>query len=256
MELFNSIGFVVFTVFVAAFLGTFYVVPKLLYFWGVRMVKKGDFAGAVRYFERASGISPKDANLWLGRGVSLRRARRLNEALEALEQVERLEPSQTVALKERVAVLREQGRGDEALRELTLRLEKDPEADELRLLRTALEIEARFLLEAEKDCDYLVANGSESFLAEALNNRGAARLLSGREDDAEIDFETSYLINPRLEVVRAFQSNSRLCREVVRKRSTGLSGDKEMEKLVLIFYARGSARPVLVDKDVANSFSC
>lgn len=235
------------------FFGYFFLIPKVLCWRASKKLRIGDYQSAVESFFKALKISPRDARIWYGYSLALRRAERLDEALEALDAVERLEPGQTSIFLERIDVLRTQKRLDEALDELSQKIEAGDCPDQVRLMRSAVEIEAQLFEEAESDCDFLIEHGGESIYAEAFNNRGVAKLMLGRESDAESDFETSYLLDPRSSVVRAYCSSAWLRRKAPQKTLALCDATIKTDPLcAAAYHFRGLAKQMMNDFDGAN----
>lgn len=192
----------VFVVIVLTFLC--YIYPWYCRRMAYKAFNSGVYELAANFFLRALKVSPRDAKLWFGYGVSLGRIGRMDDALKALDNVEQFEPFNKEVFSERVAILRLQNRLDFVLEELNQRIRTIGNSDDLRLMRSAVEIELQRYQEAEEDCNYLIEHGSESTSAEAFNNRGVAKLMRGADSDAEADFATSYLLDPRSSLVRAY----------------------------------------------------
>ncbi len=165
--------------------------------------KEGRFEDAERAYRRASAISPRDARLWFWRGLTERRLGRLDDALESLRRAGELDPDAEEVFAERADIFRSRGEFDEALRELNWLVESRPAPFDALLTRSSTLIEIGRFAEAIEDCDRLIANGDEAACAGAFNNRGVAKTALGRDDEAAIDFETAYLIDPSFAIARA-----------------------------------------------------
>ncbi|MBP5623162.1 MAG: hypothetical protein J6X44_14235 [Thermoguttaceae bacterium] len=236
-----------------AFCFYFFLIPKILCWRASKKLRIGDCQSAVESFFKALKISPRDARNWYGYSLALRRAERYDEALEALDNVDRLEPGQTSIFLERVDVLRSQKRLNEALDELSQKIQAGDCPDQVRLMRSAVEIEAQLFEEAESDCNYLIEHGGESVYAEAFNNRGVAKLMLGREADAESDFETSYLLDPRSSVVRAYCSSAWLRRNAPQKTLALCDATIKTDPLcAAAYHFRGLAKQMMNDFAGAN----
>ncbi len=189
----------VFTLFVR-----FYLTPL---FWGAlasSFLKKDDNARAIDAFDRALKLSPRDARLWLGRGVTFRRLGRPNDALASLGKARELAPDQLSIIQELVRVYRELERYDDALDTLNHQLDLGDAPLTIMLTRCVIEIDARRFNDAEKSCDQLITTGPETMIPQVYALRGIARLMLGRIDDSLADFETSYLLDPRSIETRTF----------------------------------------------------
>ncbi len=165
--------------------------------------KEGRFEDAERAYRRASAIAPRDARLWFWRGLTERRLGRLDDALESLRRAGELDPDAEEVFAERADIFRSRGELDEALRELNWLVETRPAPYDARLTRSSALIELKRFAEAIEDCDWLIANGDEAACAGAFNNRGVAKSALGRYEEAAVDFETAYLIDPRFAIARA-----------------------------------------------------
>lgn len=165
--------------------------------------KDGRFEEAERAYRRALAISPRDARLWFWRGLTERRLGRLEDALESLRRAGDLDPNAEEVFAERADLFHERGELDDALRELTRIVELQPATFNARLTRSSILIEKGRFGEAIDDCDWLIANGDETACAGAFNNRGVAKLALGRDEEAAVDFETAYLIDPEFPISQA-----------------------------------------------------
>lgn len=193
---------VAFVVWVAAF-GVFY---GATFFWrrlAAFATRDERFEEAERAYRRALAISPRDARLWFWLGLTERRLGRCDDALEALRRAGELDPNNEEVFAERADLLRERGELSKALRDLTWIIELQPASFNARLTRSSILIETGRFDEAIADCDWLIENGDEVACAGAFNNRGVAKLALGRDDEAAVDFETAYLIDPEFPISQA-----------------------------------------------------
>ena len=190
-------------VLLAAAFGYFY---GATFFWrrmAAIATKEERFEEAERAYRRASAISPRDARFWFWRGLTERRLGRLDDALESLRRAGELDPNNEEVFAERADLLRERGELREALRDLTWIVELQPASFNARLTRSSILIETSRFAEAIADCDWLIENGDEAACAGAFNNRGVAKLALGRDEEAAVDFETAYLIDPEFPISQA-----------------------------------------------------
>lgn len=226
----------------------FYSYPLYCRVRANRAFQNGYYDMAEHFFSAALKISSRDAMFWFGYGVTLSRLSHYQKSLKALEHVEALEPHRQDVFLERIAILRLLKKQEKALKELTERLGVNADADELRLLRSAIEIESGLYLSAEEDCDYLIEHGDERFFAEAFNNRGLARLMMNRVADAESDFDTSYLIDPRSSVVRAYCAGVWIRRNLLQQAVTLCTATLNIDpECAAALYYRGLAQKKLGD---------
>jgi tetratricopeptide (TPR) repeat protein len=198
----NAVCAVAILILAAAF-GYFY---GATFFWrrlAAVATRDGRFEEAERAYRRASAISPRDARLWFWRGLTERRLGRLDDALESLRRAGELNPSAEEIFAERADLFRERGEFDDALRELAWIVETQPAPFNARLTRSSILIETGRFSEAIADCDWLIANADEAPCAGAFNNRGVAKLALGRDEEAAVDFETAYLIDPERRIAQA-----------------------------------------------------
>jgi tetratricopeptide (TPR) repeat protein len=211
--------------------------------------KEGRFEEAERAYRRALAISPRDARLWFWRGLTERRLGRLDDALESLRRAGELDPNAEEAFAERADLFHERGELGEALRELSWIVESQPAPFNARLTRSSILIEAGRFKEAIADCDWLIANGDESACGGAFNNRGVAKLALGREDEAAVDFETAYLIDPKQRIAQAHCAGTWLRRgapeKTLRLCDAALKND---ETNGVAFRYRGLAKRALGDE--------
>ena len=238
----NSLGFVGACIVVALILFWYYFLP---FFWRSRastFLKQKRFEAAILAFDKALKISPHDAKLWFGKGVTLHRVGRLNESFEALRRAEELEPGQTGVAFELAQVLRSQRHYRASLEEIDRAIRLSSSPFNAMLTRCAIKIEGQMFEEAERDCDRLIALEIESIDAETYNLRGVARLALGKIDDARADFETSYLLDPQVIETRVY------CAAIWYRRNlfnqTVLLCDSVLridEKNALAFYYKGLA---------------
>ncbi len=251
----NQALFVFYALTVIALFCAFYLIPTFLRWKAANSLTSGDGDKAIDAFSKALKMSPRDAKIWFGLAVGLRRLKRWDESLLALDAVQRLSPFKTPVLIERISVLRAQKRLDEALKETTFWIEHEGCPDEVRLARSAIEIELQRFSEAEKDCNYLIDRGTESICAEAFSNRGLARLMLGRVADAEADFETSYLLDPRSSEARAYCASFWLRRNMPQKTLALCEATIKTDgTCAAAYYFSGLAKQALGDSKGADEY--
>lgn len=208
----------------------------------------GKYIDAAKFFKKAVQLAPRDAKLLFGYGVALIRLGRRDQALIAFDKAERLAPLQDSVLLEKITVLRSLKRLNICMEELTKRINLGGDSEQFRLLRSAIEIDLFLFHEAIQDCDYLIEHGSENVCAEAFNNRGVANLLLGLDTEAEADFSTSYLLDPRSSTVRAYCAGVWLRRNQPKKAFTLCEATIKTDPFCgAAFYYRGLAKKALGD---------
>lgn len=241
------------SVLLAAAFGYFY---GATFFWrrlAAVATKDGRFEEAERAYRRALAISPRDARLWFWRGLTERRLGRFDDALESLRRAGELDPNAEEVFAERADLFHERGELDDALRELTWIVESQPAPFNARLTRSSILIEKGRFGEAIVDCDWLIANGDEAACAGAFNNRGVAKLALGRAEEAAVDFETAYLIDPAFLIAQAHCAGTWLRRgapeKTLRLCDAVLDADKTNG---VAFRYRGLAKRALGDETGAD----
>ena len=190
------------------------------FFWSAlasRFIKSNDYAKAVDALDRALTFSPRDARLWLAKGVALRRLSKFDDALIALKEARRFAPDQLDIFQELVQLYRELGRYDESLALLDRSVELGLTPLSSLLMRCIIEIDAQRFQDAESNCSRLIATGSTKLASQAYSLRGIARLMLGRTEDSLADFETSYLLNPRSVETRVYCAATWLRRQMYRE---------------------------------------
>lgn len=193
----NKTGIVVASILTALLGLRYYAQP---FYWrrrAARFLKLNRTNEASVAFRKALGVSPRDARLWFGLGATLHRLGRLDEALDALKRAGALETRQAKIDLELAQVLCELRKYDDALAAVERAVQSDETPVRAILTRCSIEIDAQLFDKAEKDGDWLIALGNESIDSHAYNLRGVARLMQGRSQEAQADFETSYLIDPQ-----------------------------------------------------------
>ncbi len=198
----------------AAFFVRFYATP---YFWrraAAKALKSGRFAEAEAFYLRALAISPRDFALWRALGRTRLRLGATDAALDALRKAGDLNPNCVEIFAERVEILRAEGRLSEAAAALDWVVETNEAPVEALLTRAAVSLDLRRFEAALADCDRAIdkigAIGSddgdkigkigkkdEANVARAFFFRGVAELGLRRDGDAESDFETAYLLDPK-----------------------------------------------------------
>lgn len=192
----------------AGFVVGFYVVPFFCRLGAGKALKKGNFKEALTKCSLGLKISPRDFHFWYFRALACRGLGRIDDALNSLLKAGELAPNRLEIFDERADLYLSQGALEDALRDLNWILESDELAFDARLTRSSVLIDLRRYREAEEDCDRLIEKSDDLNCAGAFNNRGVARLGLGRESEAEGDFETAYLLNPRLLVAQAYCAGS------------------------------------------------
>ena len=93
---------------------------------GVKLAEQGKYSEALRCFDRALEINPKDAFAWVGKGIVLNGLSRHEEALRCFERALAIDPKDAAAWNNKGNALRKLGRYSEALRCFETALEIDP----------------------------------------------------------------------------------------------------------------------------------
>lgn len=203
----------------AAFFVRFYATP---FYWrraATEALKSGRLADAETFYLKALAISPRDFALWRALGQTRRRLGAVDAALDALRKAGELKPNCVEIFAERVEILRSEGRLTEAAAALDWVVETNDAPIEALLTRAAVSLDLRRFEAALADCDRAIdkigAIGSdgggkidkigkkdEENFARAFCFRGVAELGLKRAADAESDFETAYLLDPKLAEAR------------------------------------------------------
>lgn len=181
----------------------FYCVPLFWRIRGALYYKSERLELAVDAFERGASVSPRDAKLRLGCALARRRLGRLEESARDFAAASAAQPQDARIAIERAETLRLLGRVDEGIETLDAYLSSNGFSRAALVARCAQKLAARRYASAENDCDLLLGTSVNSARAKAHALRGVARLMQGRVAAAELDFETSYLIDPDASFERA-----------------------------------------------------
>jgi tetratricopeptide (TPR) repeat protein len=182
----------------------YYLTPLYWRFHAASFLRERNYEQAVDAFDRSLKRSPRGARLWFGKGATLHRLGRLTESIAPLTKALELDEGQPRILLELAQVYRELRRYDDALG-LVDRASSCGEFRERALFaRCAIKIEAQRFQQAESDCSLALDSCGETVGARIYSLRGVARLMLGRLDDAQADFETSYLLDPQSMDTRSY----------------------------------------------------
>ena len=96
----NQALFVFYALTVIALFCAFYLIPTFLRWKAANSLTSGDGDKAIDAFSKALKMSPRDAKIWFGLAVGLRRLKCWDESLLALDAVQRLSPFKTPSYTE------------------------------------------------------------------------------------------------------------------------------------------------------------
>ncbi len=121
------------------------------YLLGITLVKMGDFQGALPYLQHAYRLGPDSVEIASAYLTILLRLRLGPEALEVVDALTRLEPLDPVFWKQKIALLAEMSRFDEALQEIAALRELGVPANDLFV------VEADLLAKCGREAEAVVA---------------------------------------------------------------------------------------------------
>ncbi len=162
---------------------------------GVSLHSLGRYDEAVRCFDRALEMKPKDALIWNNRGLSLHKIGRYVEAIKCFDRALSLNPRYHSAWNNRGVSLRSLGRFEESIESLDRALDLDPiDASTWNNKGLTLQSMGRFA-EAIKCHDKAIELDPGD--APAWNNKGVALFSLKKYDEAIECYRKSLDIDPR-----------------------------------------------------------
>lgn len=179
--------------------GYFYLGVYLLQYKARRLEKLGRGKVAIQSLLSAIKSSPRDSRLWERIGCFYLHQGEIEKGVEAIQRSSALEPATLERSLRYAQELCDVGAYESALSVIdSLSQEGESFAVRRVLMRCVIEFELLRFSEVEKDCNWLLDKGNEVLDAYVYNLRGIARLMLDRNEEALADFETSYLIEPRI----------------------------------------------------------
>lgn len=155
----------------------------------------GDYESALHAFEEALKTNPKDASIWVNKGVALAKLGFYEEAIIAENKATMIDPQNASAWANKASVFSDMGRHDEALIACDKALERDSQ-NAVALANRGTALDALGRREEALNCleEAIKVNPKA---ADLWFNKGSVLLSHGSRDDALIALDKAIEIDPR-----------------------------------------------------------